>query len=410
LPTVLAGLGGCGRRSEPDEPGKPSDFLSAQQAARVRRCERSLDAAGRFLLSRQSDDGSWRSDVYGPFKDGGSLTPWVAIALLGVPRSARRDAACRKAVNYLAGMAKSDGTIDEGEFGLSYPVYTAAGVVLVLSRSEGAAHLKARDAWLTYLRQRQLTEDLGWQRTDKEYGGWGYASGLPRKPREEELTESNLSATAFALRALRAAGLPATDPAIGRALTFVERCQNYRVDRKSREAAYDDGGFFFIHDDPARNKAGTAGRDRAGRERFFSYGSTTADGLRSLVACGLPLHHPRVMAARRWLEAHFRADRHSGRFAPEREDKREAVYYYYAWSVAEALATTAGPMVRTDRGAVHWAEALADELVRRQRKDGSWVNPAQFVREDDPLVATPLATAALAICRAGVAGMKPSKN
>jgi len=43
--------------------------------------------------------------------------------------------------------------------------------------------------------------------------------------------------------------------------------------------------------------------------------------------------------------------------------------------------------------------ALADELLRRQEADGSWVNAAGEVREDDPLVATPLAVGALAGCR-----------
>ena len=44
------------------------------------------------------------------------------------------------------------------------------------------AHRKARDAWLAYLRERELTEDLGWQPADKQYGGWGYSPRLPRKP------------------------------------------------------------------------------------------------------------------------------------------------------------------------------------------------------------------------------------
>ena len=42
---------------------------------------------------------------------------------------------------------------------------------------------------------------------------------------------------------------------------------------------------------------------------------------------------------------------------------------------------------------------LAAELVRRQLPDGSWSNTFTDAREDDPLVATPWAAAALAICR-----------
>jgi hypothetical protein len=53
---------------------------------------------------------------------------------------------------------------------------------------------------------------------------------------------------------------------------------------------------------------------------------------------------------------------------------------------------------------VRWAEALAEELLKRQRADGAWVNPAVLVREDDPLVATPFAMAALAISRSVLVG------
>src|SRR5262249_26964661 len=123
------------------------------------------------------------------------------------------------------------------------------------------------------------------------------------------------------------------------------------------------------------------------------------DGLRALVACGLPVDHPRVRAARRWLETNFRADQHPGQFAEESEGKRQAVYYYYAWSLARALGEIAGPTIQTPKGEVRWAELLADELMKRQRGDGSWVNPANFVREDDPVAATGMAASALAICR-----------
>src|SRR5205807_8587178 len=122
-------------------------------------------------------------------------------------------AAYRKGAAYLAGLVKAGGEIEEGLFGLSYPVYTSAGAVIVLSQPCNQRHRKARDAWLAYLRKRQLTRELGWQPADKPYGGWGYSNTLPYKPKEGKtlppLTESNLSATLFALEALRAAGCKA---------------------------------------------------------------------------------------------------------------------------------------------------------------------------------------------------------
>ena len=366
------------------------------------RIDRGLDAGARYLAARQAPDGAWYSEVYGPFKDGASLTPAVVQALRAAPATPDRAAAARRGIAYLAGFVRPDGTIEPGPHGFSYHVYTAAGVVALLSPPDQSEHAQGRDAWLSYLRQRQLTEDLGWRPEDREYGGWGFCAGLPRKPPAGQLvpplTESNLSATLFALEALRAAGVPADDPAVKKALVFVERCQNFGAD-----LAFDDGGFFFIYDDGVRNKAGVAGQDEEGRERYFSYGSTTADGLRALLACGLPADHPRVAAARRWLETHFRADTHPGRYAEPREPNREAVYYYYAWSVATAFAALEVRELDTPAGKVRWAEVLAEELLKRQRNDGAWVNPAVLVREDDPLVATPLAVRALAVCRARLA-------
>ena len=86
-----------------------------------------------------------------------------------------------------------------------------------------------------------------------------------------------------------------------------------------------------------RNKAGSAGKDALGRERYYSYGSTTADGDRCLITCGSPLTHPRVVAVLQWLQRNFNVVEHPGMMVPENEPMRPAVYYYYCWSLAEAL-------------------------------------------------------------------------
>jgi squalene-hopene/tetraprenyl-beta-curcumene cyclase len=353
--------------------------------------DRALAIAAGYLSERQSPDGAWRSEVYGVFRNGDALTPLVLHALHAIGGA---EDVQRRGAAYLAAMIGPDGTIDAGPCGLTYPAYTAALSVLVLTRPCHAEYQPARDTWLSFLRRRQLTEALGWTPADSAYGGWGYSQDLPRKPAPGEpvppLTDSNLSATAFALMALRAAGCADDDPALRRALVFVRRCQNVDDDPARRDPAFDDGGFFFMHGDPVRNKAGVAGRDRHGRQRFASYGSTTADGLRSLLACGLPRHHPRVRVALEWLEQPFCASAHPGRFAPGRAAVGASVYFYYCWSVAGALSAA---------GAAHWAEALAEALLRCQRPDGSWCNRAVEVREDDPVVATSLAAGALALCR-----------
>jgi hypothetical protein len=77
------------------------------------------------------------------------------------------------------------------------------------------------------------------------------------------------------------------------------------------------------------------------------------------------------------------------------ESNRDAVYFYYAASAAKAF-RAAGLTLPAGRD---WAAELGRELARRQNADGSWANPVELVRENDPLVATSQALAALATVR-----------
>jgi squalene-hopene/tetraprenyl-beta-curcumene cyclase len=265
-------------------------------------------------------------------------------------------------------------------------------LIVVLSDERFGRYRESRDAWTRFLLERQLTEELGWQKADRAYGGWGYAfdptpkppSGQPLSP----LAAPNLSATAFALEALTSAENTDHSLAVSRALVFVQRCQNF-----GNDTPLDDGGFFFIADDAVRNKAGSSGQDPAGHLRFASYGSTTADGVRSLQACGLPVDDPQVRAARQWLDRNFSASTHPGGYVRARESAKPALYFYYARSIARSWRMAPTEQVRDH------AKALAAALIERQKTDGSWINDAVDVREDDPLVATPLAMMALADCQ-----------
>ena len=376
------------------------------------RCRAALARGITYLRKQQSPDRAWRSDLYATFKEGSALTPLVLEAIRvgeeDEPRPIRLEDIQHnndfEGSEFLANLIKPDGTVVGGEGALDYPVYTASLAVLVLSQYEkiGASKaviggngeilsqvtskdfLKARDAWLKYLLDRQLTEKLGWKPADKQYGGWGYCRLIPKKPEPNAvappLIESNLSATVYALEALKAAGVK-NGQVYREAEIFIRRCQN------------DDGGFFFIYDDPVRNKAGMEGG------RFHSYGSTTADGLRALRFCQDEQGRGEE-AAKRWLDKNFRADSHPGKYIEAHERNREAVYYYYAASVSKALRAAKV----TDAAGTPWAEALTAELVKRQRPDGSWANPVDLVRENEPLVATAHAVIALASCKNALIG------
>ncbi len=363
---AAAALAACGALLQ-CAPPPPTDGAALES-----RIDRSLRDARAFLVAQQSDDGAWRSTTYGTLADGPELTPTVLKAVMLAPGGNEPVA---RGVSYLLSLSPDEV--------LDYPVYTAALSVILFNR---AGRFAERDAWADALLHHQLTEALGWRPEDAAYGGWGYSVLPARRPdRGRPPFDSDLSSTLFAVGALRLAGVPPEDPAIRAALQFVKRCQN------DTEAGGGDGGFFLTPTNEAQNKAGTAPLGG-----YRSYGSATADGLRALLRCGLAPDHRRVRAARAWLDAHFSATTNPGDFVAGLAADRDAAYYYWCWSVShawrllDALGAPSG----------HRASELANAVLDRQLADGAWRNQYSFLKEDDPLIATSLAAAALANCHA----------
>jgi hypothetical protein len=367
--------------------------------------DRALAAGTRALIVAQDSDGGWRSRMYGVLKDPLALTPTLLKAVVFAPDIDGSARSRRRGAEFLRGRVNLDRSIDFGPHGPAFPVYAAAEAVIILSRPEfaGPETISARNAWLEILRSRQLAESLGWDPGDPAFGAWGDAVVPSRNAGPGTTADADISSTLFAIGALRVAGAEADDPAIVRALTFLIRCQNLATPHSEPVPSFDDGGFFFSPTDPVRNKAGVAGTDRSGRLRFHSYGSATADGLRALMRCGLSPGHPRVQAARRWLEKNFSATHNPGVFELVRESERNAAFYYYAWSIAHAFRALGGRMEEGPGRGTAWAERLAETLIRHQRGDGTWSNRYTASKEDDPLVATPLALGSLGLCRAFIA-------
>lgn len=350
---------------------------------------RSLNRASEYLAEKQSEDGAWRSQVYEDQQDGLALTPPITLALVSYGTSKTALSSAQRGVAFLDTMVDKTGLKKT----LGDPVAAASAGVLTLARAGG--HEDALHALQDFLRLQQLGAEAGWSAEDPQFGGWGLSPTVPYKPKASDqwnpARDSNLANTLQALIALRESGASPRDQAVQDALEFALRCQNF-----GNEEAFDDGGFFDNPTFGPMNKAGGAGTDSEGRTRYVSYGTATADGLRCMLAAGYSPNHPRVVAARVWLEKNFSATQMPGKFPDPLHLDRDSLYFTWCDDVAQAMTELERAGSPSD---LDWARPLAQALLQRQLTGGGWKNPNSASREDDPLVATPRAMTALALAR-----------
>ena len=369
IPILLA-QAGCVRT---EQPARPSSSPARQPPSPA------LAKAAAYLWSQQADDGGWHSHTYGLLRSGQSLTPFVMEALLQVPETVYPVPGAKvvRAIAFIRSHTQASGALGTADPGIpDYPNYSTALAVSALCRArrgDWRAHIQPM---VSYLRQQQFTEQNGWRPPNPAYGAWGMGGDRRTPP---DTGHVDLSMTRYVIEALHAAGVPQADPAFACARVFVERCQNF--DPQHPDAA--DGGFFFSTTESDTNKAGHDGK------RFRSYGTTTADGILALLATGHPPGDPRVGAAQRWLTGHHR-DMDVPGFSGEAYQRwPRGLAFYYSSASAQAFR-----MLGADAGS-----RVTDSLKRTQRADGSWANPENLVKEDDPLIATPLAVKALVLAR-----------
>jgi hypothetical protein len=338
----------------------------------------SLRAAAEFLIGAQKTDGTWRSSKHGFFREGDALTPVVLGALAGLPEEVQPREAIQRGRRWIAELTDDLRARREPWTALRYPLFTAsyaARLCVMSSDQERAAF------WTDMIE--------GFQVRDAR-GGWSDASVPPQPlaaPDMPDMWSPNLSATTCALEGLRAAD---RHEACKRALPFVASCQNFSGD----------GGFFFMPNDPIRNKAGASGVDHQGRRTFRSYGSATCDGVLSLLDCGVPVDAARVVAGIEWLRRHAGKDGqdHPGEWPPDRRDSGRALSFYYAHGFAEMLRRVATLSPGHQAWCRDMTNGLAQSLLKRQQADGSWVNDEPESFEDDPLLATALAMRTASLC------------
>lgn len=357
-------------------------------------------ARGRaWLLAQQSRDGGWHSATYGQMRCGPGNTALVLAALTQrttasspattdrpPPDEPRLADAVEGGLAFLLTNTHPAGFVRNPQGEVDFPTYATALTLSALCQGESRQYLPERQRMVQYLVACQETARKGWKRSDREFGGWGHIGGEDLDVRLPG--DVQISVTTLALQTLRDAGaIEQIDREA--AETFLGRCATQSISDGEEVGTV---GFFFtsIHDD-LRNKAGWTTATNAPPVPK-PYGTATADAVNAFRALGHTRKSPAVRAGTAWLLEQTRSARVPGftrTEAPPHWD--EGLQFYFCACCARALADWEGDEAVAVRGRL-----LAD-LLRLQRGDGSWQNPSNAMREDDPLIATALAITALTL-------------
>ena len=305
-------------------------------AATRKKLQESLNRGAAFLHQQQRPDGR--------FDNHPGVTAMVAMALLKQPGLRDKElATVGKSLDFLKSLAKPDG----GMYEKMIPHYITAVSVQALVAGGRPGDRTAIENGRKYLAEHLLDEGEGIAKSDKFYGGMGYGG-------TSDGGIADIISLEIGLQAMKAADLPANDPAWQKAIQFLQRTQNFK-ETSDQPYATDDGGFMYY---PGYSQIEGTTR---------SYGAGTYAGLLSYAWANLQKSDRRVQNAFKWISNNYTLEENPG-------IGQKAVYYYYM-VFAKALQALGENTITDAKGVSHnWREELAAKLLSLQLPDGAWVN------------------------------------
>lgn len=337
--------------------------------------------AAKFLQNTQDKNGGWSTD-----KTPG-VTGIVLTGLLKTKQTTPQDPMGQKALKYIESLVnEKENHIAGADPKVQLKNYVTSINVMALIEAKQDAKYKAviGDA-VEFLKKLQWDEGDGKNPESDFYGGAGYDSK----------SRPDLSNTQMFLDAMKAAGIGPDDPAMKKALQFVNRCQNIKGETNDRPWAklIGDGSFIYtaatggatkVVDQPLENGA------------LPGYASMTYAGVKSMIYCGVPKDDPRIKKAYEWIQANYSLDKNAG--MPDVRSQW-GLYYYYN-TMAKSLDALGIDHVVDNKGVKHdWRKDITEALAKRQREDGSFINSAANWMESDQNLVTGYALLALSYCR-----------
>jgi len=342
----------------------------------------SVEKAVAFLMSKQGKDGGWHSETYGSLRQGASLTAFSLYGISHVPEEVvaayRKDIQrgfdfLRTGIDEKGHVANPDGTSD-------YPSYASAMTLTAARRLKIKLSEDDEQKLIDYLIGAQLGESRKFSPDNPHYGGWDMTGSQLVLG---QTSGTNVSLGRFVIEALSASDDAKAKAAVQLGRQWAHGCQNFPGD----------GGFFFVPEARFQSNKAQLMKDREdeSERRPRSYGTTTCDGVCCLLYAGASDMDERVAAGVKWVVDRPTVDEVPGfeDLKPSTQWEKGLRYYYYA-GLVKVL-----PYFPEEESAER-SKNLTKKLLSDQRRDGSWKNESQRMREDDPLICTSLGLIAMA--------------
>lgn len=321
----------------------------------------------------------------------------IVSAMLMQPGIDASDPAVSKAIDYMLAQQQPDG----GIYDRLLPVYNTSITLSALAHVDSDAARTAIRKGQDFLRSSQWGAPVLVNSPDKPtsavgpehpfYGGWGYGNN----------SRPDISNLSFAVQALADTGVGPDDPAMQRAIIFLQRIQMIEkgaggkvINDQAYAKGSSQGG--FIYATASNDKTVGQGQSQAGTidetltsgetvSMLRAYGSVSYAGFKSYLYAGLKKDDPRVTAVLDFV-------RHNYTLTENPRFGSDGQFYYY---VMFARALSAAHVDTVDAvgsdGKVtprNWRADLINQLATMQNDDGSFKSVNKRWMEDNTTLIT----------------------
>lgn len=277
--------------------------------------QRAIDLGLSFLSKRQQPDGAFGNGGYARDVAVSALAGMAFMASGSTPGRGLYGEHVERSIRYLIEHTQDSGFINVPGSGSHGPMYGHGFATLFLAETYGMT----RNAEIREKLSRAVNLICNSQNSD---GGWRY------QPVRKEADISVTICQVMALRAAKNAGLHVPSEVIDKCIEYVKKSQNA------------DGGFMYMV---------------SGGQSAFP---RSAAGVVALYSAGI-YEGPEVERGLAYVMDYMP---HGAGF------NRESHYFYGHYYAVQAMWIKGGEHWRK------WFPAVRDELIQRQRKDGSWMD------------------------------------